>query len=278
MIKVNWHTYVDSDCDFFKVYRSICGFTIKHPHLLLSVGDKLIYSTAGGVKREIQFTATDIDSVLSIFEANGRGLSAKISADESSIIIRAAAEKSPRIKILGTNDMMTKLGIDSKAAIIGPQMLWEEIATIPRVPGDLTYSFTDPDGEMVDYYRITHVKGSKESIPSFSMQPKIPQENLCVFDGRITDAQNKPQMGVKITAKLKTALGRAGSQTITTGIISCETDEYGRFSLPLIRKQQYLLSIPNVDYNDIVETPDQPYADLFEVSPTLKSLFGFEGE
>jgi len=274
MINLTWDAYADYDCDSFNIYRAVPGFVINFPNSLQS-GDVLNFAATSSVIQSITFAAVDIDSVVSTFNDNALGAIATKTMAGTAIIIRLTATTDPRLKLYPCT-FLTHLGEEPR--IIVPGLEFNLIGNVPTAINTTGYSFTDNDGTQYDAYDITSVKSSVESLPSLTLVPQIGTDLLCAVEGRFCDSQNKPVVGLLVTAKVSTNPHTADDRGLYGYPVSTKTDTYGRFSLSLTRNAIYILSIPDVGYNWSVKIPDLPATDFVYLVPTVEDRFSPFGD
>lgn len=270
MIAVKWTTYDDTEIDFFSVYRSIPGFVIPFPNALVA-GNEFIFSATSPDIQKLVLTASDIDSFVTLVNTKGRGVEARKSYDETKVYIRATAQKNPRIKTFKCSALQS-LGITP--TIYAPAVTWEKVAEVLWEEGETSYQFDDEDGSYLDVYYVTSSIGVVESIPSIIM-PVLPNNpSLCALEARFVDPQGKPVQNVMVRATLYVP-ERGG---ISISPVVQRSDVYGRVNLPLLQSQQYLLEIPAVGYNWVIDVPQEASANILSLPATVVQLFSPFGD
>lgn len=273
MISLYWLAFLDANCTVFNVYRAITGFIIPFPNSI-ATSDSLIFSSTSQDTQTITFGAVDIDSMLAQINSVGKGVKATKNLSDTKLFVRCVATVKARMKLY-PSALLTKIG--QAPRIIVPSLEYQQVGTVSRVNGTYNYSFTDPDGSSHDWYYITSVSNS-ESIPSRAAQPVIPLELMCVLEGRITDSQNNPAGGAEISATLGQLESHGDNQSMIKPPVKTITDSFGRFLLPLVRCQQYVLQVPSIGYNETILLPNQDVANLNQLVPTLAGRFSPFGD
>lgn len=274
MINLSWAAFNDATADSFNVYRSIPGLTIAFPNTL-AIGDILTFAATSLDQQNITFTAIDIDSVVSQFNAAAKGAYAVKDTGGTNILIRTTATQKAKLKLYPC----TFLTNTSQAVrMIVPSLEWVMIANVPFVLNTFDYTYDDPDGTELDAYRITSVVSAVESLPSLIQFPQIGTDSLCAIEGAVFDTMNHPVKGMAITAIPRLYETSSDSHWVDSHGVRVYTDSFGRFTLYLSRKAIYLLQIPNVGYNETVCVPDQPAAGFIDLIPTLAGRFSPFGD
>lgn len=273
MTTIHWFSYLDADCSVFKVYRALSGFTISYPNFLVP-GDALTFTTGNNEVQTVMFPAVGIDQVVDRFNNEAKGLIAVKSQDGTEIFVRCSAKTKARLKLYPCT-FLSHTSIPAR--VIVPALEFEPVGTVTRINGTYAYSFDDTDGHPLDWYYVTSVSGSVESIPSIMLQPQIPLDQMCVVEGRLTDAQNNPVEQAPVVAELRLPERNTTGLTGRSGLLKTNTqtatDIYGRFSLCLVRNQQYLFQIPALGYNEVVTIPNQDTANFLDLVPTLEARY-----
>jgi hypothetical protein len=271
-----WYAYQNATNDYFNVYRSICGITITFPNTIVA-GDILKFSATSPDVQYITMPSGNIDAILAEINTVGRGIEATKSSDNSKLFIRCTVDQGAKFKLSGTAEFLSNT--TQTARVIIPKLEWVLVGSVPRVANVFAYNFPDPDGSYLDYYRITSVTGTTESVPSIASQPIMDPSTMCVLEGRIVDNKSLPVENAKITAAIKIpSLEHTADEYISTDAQTVTTDKYGRFSIALLRCQQYLLQIPAVGYNEVVTAPDLPTARLIDLVPTTEMRYSPNGD
>jgi hypothetical protein len=269
MITVNWETYYNASCDTFNVYRSICGIVIPFPNSL-EIGDQLNFAATSTTPQSITFTAVDIASIVSQFNAQALGAVAVQNQAGTAVLIRCTATHKARFKLypctFATHASLTP-------GITLPGLTWTEITSVARATGVYSYSYPDPDGQFLDRYQITSVKSSVETFPTLVAEPLLSSDLLCVVEGRVTDHTGRPLVSAKVRAQISTPPEHVEEQTLYKDSHYTYTDEYGRFRVPLIRCKIYVLEILDVGYNQSVVVPNLSSANFLSLKPTAKDQF-----
>jgi hypothetical protein len=225
-------------------------------------------------KQYLTVNNTDIDSVVALF-SQAKGINAFKSADETKIYVRAVAQHS-KIKIYPCK-FATHIGINPGYIVENTNFV--NIGSLARVNDVLDYSFSDPDGEMFDSYAVSSTKDGSESVLSAKMTPTLATESLCFVAGRVVDSANNPIVGVDVKWRLKISYDKMNSLTFEGNEENhTKTDIYGRFLIAIPRNKQYLLEIESVGYNEVVDIPDQPFANVLDLALTKKHNYSPSGD
>lgn len=273
MISLYWLAFLDANCTAYQVYRAITGLIVPFPNGL-GTSDKLILSATSIDTQTITFSAMDIDSMIAQINSTGKGLKASKNLAGTKMFVRCTATHKARMKLYPSS-FLTNLGQSPR--IIVPGLEYQQVGAVARVNGTYNYTFTDPDGSPLDWYYITSL-GTSESIPSRAAQPVIPLDLMCVLEGRITDSQNNPAGGAEVIAFLRQYESHEAGENLTKPPVKTVTDSFGRFLLPLVRCQQYVLQVPSIGYNETILLPNQDVANLNQLVPTLAGRFSPFGD
>lgn len=271
MTTISWNVFDDSTPDSFNVYRAITGLEINFPNSL-AVGNILLFQATTKDLQKLTVTATDIDSIVTLLNA-GKGI--KATKYGTKILVRCTARENPKIKIQPCS-FAANAGVAS--GLYAPKQNFELIGNVPFVLNQSTYSFSDAEGDPLDWYHITALTGSDESVPSIDQQPIIAPPDLCVVEGRITDLQNNPVVGVLVDARIEIPVGEVENTGIVIPNITTLTDCLGRWSLPLLRNQLVLFQIEAIGYNEVLAVPDAPFALFKDLKPVDDHLFAPGGD
>ena len=253
---VYWSTFLGADCDSFKLYRAITGLAVEFPNSL-QVGDKLVFAATTQVVQTVTLTGTTATTVASNIKAVAVGVKETVSQSGRVVFIRATASgPDAKFKLLACT-FATNTGETPR--LITPRTEFELLTTQPRITDTFDYTYIDDDGDASDWYHITSVSGSTESIPSLDMQALPTPDPFCVVEGRVTDLQNRPVVGAEIRVQsLPPPHISSNAGLVTTELVTL-TDSYGRWSIPLLQGQSVLFRIPAVSYNNTVTIPAQRY-------------------
>jgi len=270
---VKWNIFEDADIDTMRLYRAITGIEIPFPNSL-STGDVLKFAATDCSFETLIIGATDIDSILALLNS-GCGIVATKNASGTKIFLRANAKTNPKLTLYSSS-AVTALGETPR--IIVPRSEFIAIHDEPFVAGTFSYEFEDLDGEPSDWYHFTTIKGTTESIPSHDLRPRIAPPNSCVIEGRVTDLQNNPVVGVEVEASVIIPPNRNQNTSIVPTIKQVLTDECGRWAIALIRKQLIFFHIEAVGYNQIIYVPDAPFALFKDLEPVKDHEYAPHGE
>lgn len=270
MISLEWSVFTDTAVDSFNVYRSIPGWILPFPNGLAD-GDRLIFSATSPDIQNILIPSSDIDTFVNTINTKARGLVATKSQDETKVYIRATAKKNAKLKTYNCSALKS-MGIAPAIYAVGVE--WELVDNVLYDQGTVDYLLNDPDGSIYDLYKATSVTGSQESVPSIIV-PVIPDNpNLCVLEARFVDPVGKPVQNVMVRATLY--VPEQGG--IAVSPVVQNSDAYGRVSMPLLQNRQYLIEIPAIGYNWVVDIPEQGSANILSLPATLKHLFSPFGD
>jgi hypothetical protein len=244
----------------------LTGLTIAFPNSL-QIGDKLIFTAAQSSPQTITLTGTTAASLVADVIAQGKGVSAAKKADNSLVFIRVTASSNPRFQLFPCT---FATHTSQSPRVIVPRLEYSLIFNRTRDTGVFDYTYIDPDGSPSDWYRMTSIKASVESIPTLDMQALLTPESLCVVTGRVIDPQNRPVIDADVCIQIMPE----GISSDNSGIIGAkfklQTDLYGRFAIPLIQGQTALFKIKAIGYNQVVFIPLVDYvlfSDLVPVTP-----------
>jgi hypothetical protein len=274
VISLAWSAYDDADCDSFNVYRSVPGFVVSFPNSLV-IGDQLVFSATSSTVQTVTFSAVDINSVVSQFNATAKGIKAYKNNAGTAVIFRLQARTGAKLKLY---DCTFLTHISLAPQIIVPQLLWALVGNVPRVDTVFDYTYDDIDGTDLDAYRITSVVGSTESLPSLIQTPMLGTDILCAIEGRVADSQNRPVQGLIVRAQVRVPMTSTDQHALDWHTTEVKTDAYGRFTMYLPRNCVYLLQIPNVGYNEEITVPDKATAGFLDIIPTSAGDFSPYGD
>jgi len=269
MIKLSWLCHQDADCDTFRVYRAITGIIVNFPNSLVA-GNSIKFSATSPVPQEISFPAVDIDSVLARINLLGKGVRATKNLAGDKLFIRCTATTDAKFILKPCNFAVNTA---QTPRIITPALEWVALADIARVVDTFAYDYTDADGDQLDRYRTTTLKSSAESIPSVITTPALAYPAMCILEGRVIDSSNHPVVGARVQVEIRIDPAMADKAVMAQGLQITATDEFGRFALPLIQNQAYLLQVPAVGYNEVVVMPAEQVANLMDLVPTTAHRF-----
>lgn len=262
MNTITWFNYDDTDADVFKIYRSIPGIQFLFSSLVTS-SPSFRFSATSSEVQEILLDTSNIDNlVLSLNQ--GRGITSRKTQDGLSVQIRLTAKKDARLKIFKCG-FAEDLGIPAGTLFV-PQLSFSLIATEPYVDQVLPYEYEDVDGTEFDSYRISSVKSGVETHPSYTQQPLIPGVDYCIAEARFIDIQGRPVHGVEMTAE-PAVLDTSG---LTANKITVKSDKLGRVALPLCQRQEYVLHIPAIGYNQFISVPEADFIDITKWAASTK--------
>lgn len=273
MIAFNWDTFNNANCESYNVYRAITGIVVNPASL--TPGDVLTFSATSVTIQNITFSAVDVSSIVSIFNASSVGALATASNDGTKVFLRATARRSPRFRVYACT---FATHASQAPRIIVPNLEWMPINNTVRTMDIFSYSYIDLDGYLLDSYRVSSITSSVESFPSNLTAPIIGSASLCVVEGRLSDAQNRPLVGAKIKVRISTPMERVQFQGVDGVLLEAKTDAYGRFSIPLTRCKVYLFQIPDVGYNESVEIPDVASINFLRLRPTTEDQYSPYGD
>lgn len=271
---VYWSTFLGADCDSFNLYRAMTGIAVEFPNSL-QVGDQLIFSATTTTVQTVTLTATDIDGVAVAINA-AKGVKATKSQSGAFLYIRATANTpDAKFKLLPCT-FATHIGETPR--LVPPRTEFEPLFSQPRLVDTFDYGYPDADGDASDWYHITSVSGAVESIPSLDMQALPTPDPFCVVEGRVTDLQNRPVVGVEVRVQsLPPPHITSNAGLITTEVVAT-TDSYGRWAVALLQGQSVLFRIPAVSYNNTVTIPAQRYILFKDLVPTSNDFYGDPSE
>lgn len=263
-------TYSDADCENFYVQRSITGITIPFPNAL-EEGDTFKFA-ATSTQVQIVEIGADLTAagVAESFNEQGLGIKATVSSD-GDVIIRTTARKDARFRLYAS-DGADHCDLDPETSL--PGLGFEIVGSVARVDETYVYDFEDADGDPLDVYRVT----SDSSLPTLKVSPVNVLESLCVLEGRLTTMSNSAVKGAKVTVEVRLPSSQGYSMGLSDNRIETKTDDYGRFSLPLVRNQLYLIQIPAMGYNEVVMLPNKDVVNLLELVPNLGGQFSPTGD
>lgn len=271
---VKWNVFEDADIDTMRLYRAITGLEIPFPNSL-STGNVFKFIATDSSLQTLTVGATDIDSILALLNT-AKGVVATKDSGDTKIFLRIPARIDPRL-VLFSSSALTSLGETPRTIV--PRSEFKAIHDEPFVTGTFEYEFEDLDGDPNDWYYITTIKSGAESFPSIAQQPHLTPEKVCVIEGRVTDLQNNPIVGVEVEASVIIPPNTTAKNTgIVTMIKQVLTDEKGRWSITLIRGQLIMFHIEAIGYNQIIEVPDKPFELFRDLEPLKDHEFAPNGE
>lgn len=271
MIHVKWTAFDDATCDQFNIYRSIPGFTITFPQTSIA-GTELRLQVTSPDTQIIPITSNVAADVVNDINSVIKGAMALLSDDGNHVFVRATATKNIRVKLLSCT-FATAAGITPR--IILPESEWEQIASVARIPNEVSYDYEDPDGQFSDSYRVTSVIAMVESLPSLIKRPSLPSPAVCAIEGRALSIHGTPLANSLVRAKPYIMADFEDSAFLPpqNQFLTTRTDVYGRFSINLLQTHVYLLEIPSVGYNDIIEVPASDWGRVVTLTATSKHWF-----
>lgn len=268
-VTLKWTAFADTAADHYKLYKAITGFSIPFPNSLL-VGDLFIFSATSQDRQIVTLTGTSISQVAA--NLNGaRGIHATANLAGTTLFVRCTARDNPKLKTFPCT-FLTHLSMTP--SLIGTKENFQLITTIAFVPGTFNYSYTDLDGNALDFYHLTTVIGSTESLPTQDLQPILTPESICVIEGRVIDSQNDPVVGAEVKAQIQVPVGISDNAGILTGPKTVITDSLGRWSMPILQGQLVLFQIESVGYNSVVAVPATPFVLFKDLAPVDDAVFG----
>jgi hypothetical protein len=274
MNTVKWNTFVDSDVDSFNIYRSITGLSITFPNSL-QTGDVFQFAATSPTVQKVTIGATDINSVAAAINAQAKGLTATVSQSGLVLFIRCTAKERARLKLYPCT-FLTHLSIP--VSIIVPRSNFVLLANVAFVPAPSAYSYSDLDGNPLDWYHITSVKSSIETIPSIDQKPIITPESVCTVEGRVIDVQNNPIVGAEVRASPIGGVETSDNSGLVTPGIVAYTDDYGRWSMPLIQGKRLLFEIASIGYSQVCVVPSQSFCLFQNLEPVDSYYFSPSGD
>lgn len=274
LITLRWNTFDDAAPDSFNVYRSFVGLTIDFPNDL-AVGDKLIFAVTSETRQTITLARTTIAQVVEDINAQAHGLVATKNTANTKLFLRATASVNPKLKLYPCAFLTNT---DQAVRLIGPKSEFSLVGNVPFVAGTSEYSFEDADGDSLDFYHLTTVTGSDESIPSIDLQPIVIPAEVCTVEGRVIDGQNRPIVSVVVKATVVIPVGMEQNSSIIPTPVQILTDSLGRWSLSFIRCQLVLFQIEAVGYNQVVSIPNLSAALFRDLKPVDDYVFDRDRE
>ncbi len=273
--QLRWFPYSDTAINHYRIYRAITGIKVNFPNAL-RYGDQLIFAATSPTLQTVLITGSDITTVMNDINQKGRGVIATKSSDGSSLYIRCTAENDARFKLMRCA-FATKTSQTPR--VIAPRSEYEFLAEVP-FEAKPDFTFLDPDGSQNDWYYITSVKNSFESIPSQALAPVPSFDETCAIVGRILTSGNEPVAGADIHAQILGPVGvnQADLSALGEEKISTSTDEEGRWTLSVTRQQLILLEIPSIGYNETVLVPDLEYTLFNNLKPHNDHYYNPTGE
>lgn len=263
-------TYSDADCDSFYIQRSITGIIIPFPNVL-EEGDTFKFAATSSKVQTVTVGA-DLTAagIAESFNEQGLGIKATVSSD-GDVIVRTTAKKDAKFRLYAS-DGADHCELEPEVSL--PGLGFEIIGAVSRVDETFVYNFEDSDGDPLDIYRVT----SDSSLPTVKVAPVNALESLCVLEGRLTTASNSGVRDAKIHVELRLPSSQGYSAGLSDNKLTAKTDDYGRFSLPLIRDQLYLIQIPAMGYNEVVRLPNKDVVNLLELVPNTGGQFSPTGD
>lgn len=273
MIKLTWTSFDDADCDEFRIYRSVCGFVLSFPLSGAVIGSELKVQATSPFTQSVVLSSDSAIGVASDINNTLKGVKATVSDSGTEVIVRVTATDSNRkLKILPCS-FCTETGLSPRIILTGSE--WELVGSVPRVNDEFEYEYEDVDGDFFDLYRVASVKGSTESLPSLIRSPFITLPALCALEGRLISHENRPYANVVVRARSYIP-GDCEDGAFISGSVdvrTVRTDVYGRFALNLLQKHVYLLEIPALGYNEVIEVPEAAWGRLVALPSTSKHWF-----
>lgn len=271
---IQWSIFDDADADSFKLYRAVTGLVVTFPNSLVT-GDILSFSATSPSVQKVTVSSTDIDSVLASINSQAKGLKATRNTAGTKLFVRCTAREGAKLKLYACTFLTHT---SQSVRIIAPRSEYSLVTTVSVVPSQTDYTYSDVDGDPLDWYQVTSVKTGIESVPSTDQQSFLAPPNLCMVEGRITDLQNNPVSGVEVKASVMVPVAEANNSGLTTPEIVVVTDVLGRWNMPLIRSQQVLFLIESIGYNQVVILPDSSSALFRDLKPVGDYYFSPSGD
>lgn len=268
-ITLKWTAFADTVADSYKLYKAITGFSIPFPNSLI-IGNQFIFAATSPDRQVVTLTGTSISQVAANLNA-AKGIQATPNQAGTALLVRCTARDNPKLKLYACT-ALTSLGM--VPSLIGPKENFQLLTTIPFVSGTFEYSYIDVDGNALDYYHLTTVDGSTESLPTQDLQPVLTPESVCIIEGRIIDSQNNPIVGAEVKAQIQVPVGVSDNSGIRTGVKTVITDSLGRWSIPILQGQLVLFQIEAIGYNNVVAVPATPFVLFKDLIPVDDHVFG----
>jgi hypothetical protein len=266
MTTIGWNVYSDAEPDSFDVYRAITGVKFSFPNAL-QAGDILLFQATTRDLQKLVVAAADIDSVVALLNT-AHGIKAVKSGTD--VYVRCSARTNPKLKIQPCS-FAANAGIPS--GLYNERQNFVVIGNVPFITGTSVYSFADADGDPLDWYHIVSITGADRSLPSIDMQALLTPPGLCNVEGRVSDLQNRPVVGVLVDAHIQIPVGKVENTGLVTPNVQTITDCMGRWSLPLLRNQLVLFQIEAIGYNEVLVVPDAAFALFKDLKPVDDHLF-----
>jgi hypothetical protein len=273
---LKWYQYSDSDAVSFNVYRSIMGFKVPFPNSL-EVGDVLIFSATSRDIQRVTISSTSIAAVAENINNQASGLKATVGTNGTDLYIRTTS-KEPKLKLYPCT-FLTNVGI--APAVFFPQTNYVLLTNITAYPAQNLYTYTDPDGDPLDFYYVTSLTATVESIPTIALQGVVAPADLCVIEGRVIDFQNNPVPSAVIKASTIAPVNHSGNSADAVtpkGEIRFLTDLLGRWSMVVQQNQLLLLNIEAIGYNEVIQVPLAPFILFNQLVPVKDYLFSISGD
>lgn len=274
--QIRWYPYADTVIDRYRLYRSIVGIKVDFPSTL-RYGDQLVFAATSPTQQTVKLTGSDINTVISNINAQGKGVVATKNSAGTELYIRCTATTDPKFKLMRCS-FATKTGQIPRSVTQGSEYVL--LTEVTHVPETEVYTIDDAEGALNDWYQVTSVKNEIESIPSQSIAPAEAFNENCFIVGRIMSPGNSPMPGEQISASVMGTVGAnpADQSLVSEEKISTFTDEEGRWTLSTTRGQLVLLEIPSIGYNEVVKVPDQDYVLFSSLTPSNDHYFNPTGE
>ena len=274
-----WNIFSDAVVDSFNIYRSITGITVTFPNSL-AAGDTLVFAATSPKKQTVTLSVgvPTIDTVLADINAQAHGLKAVKSTSGTTLYIRCTSNTNPKLKLYPCT-FLTHTG--QTVRIIAPKSEWSLLTSLGTILNQTAYDYPDPNGDSTDWYRITTVTGIIESLPSqdqkASVVPGVPG-SFCVVEGRVIDLQNRPVASAHVRATIMIPVGVNSNSGVTKRRKVVITDSFGRWSMPILQKQQVLFEIPAIGYNQVIKVPEENFALFKDLAANNDYYFNPAGE
>lgn len=243
-----------TDIASFNIYRSIAGvITAQEP--FAAAGKALwIRSTKDPQFTKITIASDDPEEIAEQLNQYG---SLKVSIQDVSpnrkLIIRSTASALEFMKTAGSE----ALGIFP--GVYRPNVIFQNIGSVPFVSGEEGYEFEDVDGDHADFYQIRRVNTSaEEQVPETAFQVSNNIVPVCAIEGTaVTSSGGEPLKGALVQATPYLV-----NDQVSKGPATTYTDDLGRWRLNLVRGLRYYVEIPEADFGNAYVIPDQAAALL----------------
>jgi len=276
MLILRWSPFPESQVDYYKVYRSIIGFSAVKADPADVSGKTLILKMNGGPEQTITFsgTASVVEQINDVLV----GGMAYASSDTTLFLVRSDIREAPgSVQIVGGTSL-PELGLSP--ITITEKSDSQYLASVDALADpNCPVEYIDHDGTPSDYYAITTVNNAgTESAKTAWKKATQFTGPVCVIEGIVVDLQGVRIPDAKVTAKLVKFphLPEGTVVGVTTEPVETLSGTDGRFSLAVLQGALVLLEVPAIGYSRNIYVPQKNYEFLTDLSVDLDYRYPLE--